>query len=248
MRDVTPRSRSSGESAPTGRSCSSANSETWAYNMFRIWSKSSSASKSGSSVPGCSPFPCVIACSAVLELSPFTAADRRLEGKSRVPGEIDPGVLRHFGDIGVDHRPAHRLCIDGREMRLRQELAYDLGGLAGVDEIIDDQHALAPTAADADDVARNVLEHLELALAGVIVARHADRLDQADVEFARDDRGRDQAAAGHADDRLERAGAGEPPDQRPCVAVELVPGDGKGLLRLQLLRLRLLKRLRHELR
>ena len=46
-------------------------------------------------------------------------ADRRLEGQPHIPREVDPGVLRHLGDEGVDQRPAHRLGIDGREMRLR---------------------------------------------------------------------------------------------------------------------------------
>src|SRR6202021_1916676 len=42
-------------------------------------------------------------------------ADRRLEGKAGIPGKVDPGVLRHFGDKGVDHRPSHRLGVDGGE-------------------------------------------------------------------------------------------------------------------------------------
>src|SRR5262245_7891666 len=173
----------------------------------------------------------------------FAVPDRRLEGKSRVPGKIDPGVLRYFGDERVDHGSAHGLGVDGREMRLGQHLAHYRGGLAGIDEIIDDQHALAAPAADADDAARHVLEHLEFALRDVVVARDAHRLDQPDAEFARDDRGGHQAAAGYADDRLERAGAGEPPGERARIAMELIPRDRKGLLRL---RLRLLERLRHR--
>src|SRR5262249_57197495 len=109
------------------------------------------------------------------------------------------------------------------------------GGFGGIDEIIDDQHALAPPAADADDAARHVLEHLEFALRDVIVARDAHRLDQPDAELARDDRGGPQAAAGYADDRLERARAGEPPPERARIAMELIPPDPKGLLRLRLL-------------
>src|SRR5262245_38604797 len=133
-------------------------------------------------------------------------------------------------------------------MRLGQHLAHYRGGLAGIDEVIDDQHALAAPAADADDTARHVLEHLELALRDVVVARHAYRLDQPDAELARDDRGGHQTAAGYADDRLERAGASEPPRERARITMKLVPRDRKGFLRLRLrLRLRLLERLRHRI-
>ena len=78
-----------------------------------------------------------------------------------VPGKIDPGVLRHLGDEGVDHRPAHRLGVDGGEMRLRQDVAHDLGGLAGVDQVVDDQHALPAPAAELDDRVGHALEHAE---------------------------------------------------------------------------------------
>ena len=74
--------------------------------------------------------------------------DRRLKGQARVPGEINPGVLRDFGDESVDHRPALRLGVDRREMRLRQQRAHHLRGRAGVDEIVDDQHLLARARED----------------------------------------------------------------------------------------------------
>src|SRR5262249_61675120 len=48
----------------------------------------------------------------------FTVPNRRLEGEPGVPGKIDPGVLRYFGDECVDHGSAHGLGVDGREMRL----------------------------------------------------------------------------------------------------------------------------------
>src|SRR5262249_36051281 len=100
-------------------------------------------------------------------------ADRRLERQSGVPREEDPGVLRDLGDEGVDHRPAHRLGIDGGEMRLRQNLAHHFCGLAGVDQVVDDQHALPAAAAEADDVVGDRLENAHLALLGVIIAPHA---------------------------------------------------------------------------
>ena len=103
-------------------------------------------------------------------------------------------------------------------------LAHDARGLAGVDEVVDDQHALALAAHRATS-APTPLSTVELALVRVVViAGDADRLDQADVEFARDDRRRHQAAAGDADDRLERPRLVQPPGQRARVAVELVPG------------------------
>src|ERR1051325_4895296 len=82
-------------------------------------------------------------------------ADRRQERKPGVPGKIDPGVLRYLGDEGVDQRPAHRLGVDGCEMRAGQQLAHHLRGLSGVDQVVDDQHALA---AALHDIARHRLD------------------------------------------------------------------------------------------
>src|SRR5581483_4113925 len=65
-------------------------------------------------------------------------ADRRLKRKSGVPRKIDPGILRHLGDEGVDQRPAHGLGIDSGEMRRRQQIPYDARGLARIDQIVDD--------------------------------------------------------------------------------------------------------------
>ena len=55
-------------------------------------------------------------------------------------GKKDPGVLGHFGDEGVDQRPAHGLRIDRGEMGVGQEVAHHLRRLAGIDEVVDDQH------------------------------------------------------------------------------------------------------------
>jgi hypothetical protein len=80
-------------------------------------------------------------------------------------------------------------------MRLRQDVAHDLRGLAGVDEVVDDEHA-APVPSRRALHRRDVLQHAELALVLVVViARDADGLDQADAELARDDRGRHEPAA-----------------------------------------------------
>src|SRR5215469_16347258 len=111
-----------------------------------------------------------------LALLQSSVPDRWLEGKPGVPGKIYPGVLRYLGNERVDHGSAHGLGVDRREMRLGQHLAHHLCGSAGIDEIIDDQHAFAAPAADADDVACDVLEHVELTLRDVVVARDAHRL------------------------------------------------------------------------
>src|SRR4030095_2412353 len=96
------------------------------------------------------------------------------------------------------------------------------------------QHALAAPAADADDALCHVLEHVELALRDVVVARDAHRLDQPDAELAGHDGGGHKAAPRHADNRRERPGTGQPPRQRARIAMELIPRDRKRLLRLWL--------------
>src|SRR2546422_2061061 len=160
-------------------------------------------------------------------------ADRRLEREPGFPGKIDPGVLRHFRDEGVDQRPAHRLGIDGGEMRLRQQAAHDARRAAGVDEIVDDHDAAALAAGKRDDALGWWFEHFELALlARLAVARHAHGLDDPQIELARDDRGRHQAAARDAHNRLERPHVDEPPGERPGIAMERVPGDRKDFLEL----------------
>ncbi len=150
-------------------------------------------------------------------------ADRRLERQAGVPGEEDPGVLRHLGDVAVDQRAAHRLGVDGREMRRRHQIAHHAGGLAGVDEIVDDQDALAGAAADLENVRRHCFQDLDRALVLVIVAGDADRIDHTHAEFAGNHGGGDQAAAGDRHDGLERAGVVQPPGQRAGIAMELIP-------------------------
>ena len=65
-----------------------------------------------------------------------------------VPGKVNPGILRHFGDERVDQRAPQRLGVDRRKMGIRQHAAHQPGGLAGIDEVIDDQKALAGAAAE----------------------------------------------------------------------------------------------------
>ena len=65
---------------------------------------------------------------------------------------MDPGVLRHFRNVGIDQRTPLWLGVDGGEMGVRQQRAHQPAGLAGVDEIVDDQQALASAAAELCDV------------------------------------------------------------------------------------------------
>ncbi len=70
------------------------------------------------------------------------------QGK-KIQVSCDTSVMK----VSTIGRPM-RLGVDGGEMRLRQNVAHELGGLAGVDQIVDDQHALAAPATDRDDIAR----------------------------------------------------------------------------------------------
>jgi hypothetical protein len=73
------------------------------------------------------------------------------------------------------------LGIDGGEMRLGVERAHQFQRLAGVDQVVDDQHALAI----AHDLGLRGLEHVGFGLRLLVVAFHADRIDHADVQLAR---------------------------------------------------------------
>ena len=161
--------------------------------------------------------------------------DRGLEHEPHVPWKVDPGVLAHLGDEGVDQRPPGGFGVHGRVMAFGHHLADQPRGLAGVDQVVDHQDRRALPAGKIDDRAADRLQHLEAALLPVVVVGgDADRLDQTNAELARDDRRRHQPAARDADDRLPRALPGKPPRQRAGIAVELVPGDRKRLVRARL--------------
>jgi hypothetical protein len=109
-------------------------------------------------------------------------------------------------------------------MGLGHHLSQHDRGLAGVDEVVDDQPALA--LADLGD---DALEGARLALVHVVVAADAGGIDQPDLELAGDDRRGDEAAAGDRDDALPGAAVGQPPGQRLGVAVQLLPRHGEVL-------------------
>src|SRR4029079_7633771 len=160
-----------------------------------------------------------------------TLADRWLEGEARIPREIDPRVLRHLRYESVDQWPAHGLRIDRGEMRLRQHVAHNARRFAGVDEVVDDEHAL-PLRLQVLHLGRDALEDLDLPLIVVVaVAQHGDRFDHPHVQLARDDGCGNKPTARDADDCLERPGLVQAPCERARVAVKLVPRNGKDLLR-----------------
>ena len=60
-----------------------------------------------------------------------------------VPRKEDPGVLADLGHIGLDHRLALGLGINGAEMRLGIHIADQFQGAAGIDQVVDDQNSFA---------------------------------------------------------------------------------------------------------
>ncbi len=108
-------------------------------------------------------------------------------------------------------------------MRVRHHVADQPTGLAGIDEVVDNQEPLAGAAAEFGGGLGNALQNLKLALLVMIVAGDADGIDHAHTEFARHDRGRHQATAGDGDDCVKRPDLVEPPGQRPAIPVKLVP-------------------------
>ena len=84
-------------------------------------------------------------------------------------------------------------------MRVRHHRAHQSPGLAGVDEVVDDQEPLAGAAAELCHLGPKRPSAPEVALLVVVVACDADGIDDANAEFARDDRRRHQPAAGDRD-------------------------------------------------
>src|SRR5688572_13086407 len=153
-----------------------------------------------------------------------TILDRGGELVFDVPGEVNPLGLLELLDEAVDDRPAGGLRVEAGEMRLGQELAHGLRGLAGVDQVVDQQVAVAG-AAHALENLDAVLLLLSRAGLACAVAGDADGVDQADVELARDQRCGHQAAARHGDDALPRAFLVQELGEVARIAVQLYPGD-----------------------
>ena len=99
-------------------------------------------------------------------------------------------------------------------MCLGQHLPDEAAGLPGVDQVVDDQPAGA--------AALDPLQHARLALVLLVIGRHADGVDQPQLELARDDLRRDQAAARDRHDALPGAALRQAPGQRPGVPVQLI--------------------------
>src|SRR5690606_11020162 len=96
------------------------------------------------------------------------------------------------------------------------------GSCAGIHQIVDDQPAFAITL--------YTLEYPVLSLGPVVIACHADGIDQADFEFPRDDRRRHQPAPDDGNDSIVGAIRHEAPGQGLGVAMQFPPGYGKGLV------------------
>ena len=142
-----------------------------------------------------------------------------------VPREENPRVLADPGDEGIHHRLTLWLGVDGGVVGFWVEAAHHLKRSATVDEVIDDQNAFAVIA---HQLSIRGFQDDRFSLGLVVVGFHADRIDDADVQFPRNDAGRDHAAAGDGDDGFPsairfRAPFVQPPRQRPAVAVHLVP-------------------------
>ncbi len=123
-----------------------------------------------------------------------------------------------FGDVGVDNGPAGGLGVDGGEVGFGEHVADDAAGSTCVHQVVDDHPAFA--------VAFDTFEDIGIALVLVIVGRDANGVDETDVEFAGDDMGRHEAAAGDGDDALPGGFFGESPGEGAGVAVQLVPAYG----------------------
>ena len=114
-------------------------------------------------------------------------------------------------------------------MRFWQHLAHQLGGGAGVDQVVDNED-LRPVI-ELGDLGSDGLEDLKPALRLVVViGGDAHRLDHPDLELSRDDRRRNETAAGDGDDGVEGACRREPPRQGARIPVELVPRNREGLV------------------
>src|SRR6516225_4120231 len=136
--------------------------------------------------------------------------DWRLKREPGVPREVDPGILRHLGDEGIDERTPHRLGVDGGEMRSRQQSPHHLPGPARVNEIVYNQHPASLPVPACKDALRDPFEHFEFALlGGIAITLDADCLDDSQVEFTCHNGGRDKATACDANDRVKRTRIGQ---------------------------------------
>jgi len=109
-------------------------------------------------------------------------------------------------------------------MGLGKQLAHNPGGFSRIHEIVDEQVTFA--------VSLHPLQHLDVlpdlggaTLGGARIAGDADRVDQPDVELARHECCRDQAASGYGDDALPGPLSMELFGQEPRVAVQFDPGN-----------------------
>ena len=107
-------------------------------------------------------------------------------------------------------------------MRRWQQGANRAGRAARIDQIVDDQGIGA--------VVLNRFEKAGLAAILMVVGDDADRIYQPHLQLASHDAGRHHAAARHRDDPPPGAQFGQTPGQSLGIAMQLIPGDRKGLV------------------
>src|ERR1700730_25867 len=152
--------------------------------------------------------------------------NRCLETQAKIPGEIDPCVLRNLGNESIDDWATERFCIDGRDMSLWQGRPNKFYRRARVGEIIDNEETLSALTCS---LWQNTFQNHDFFLSlHSGIAHDADRVDDPHIELARNNCCRHQPApcdrhhGGKSPDR------GEPPGERPGIAMELVPRDMEG--------------------
>ena len=141
-----------------------------------------------------------------------------------VPGEVDPLVLAEFLDTQVDDLAAHRFGVERGEIGLGQQFADHARGVAGVDQIVDQQIAFAVVVDALEDLYRRA-GILRTFFHRFVVTGRADGIQEADFQFASDQRGRNHAATGDGDDALERTFLHQRVAEQARVAVQFGPGD-----------------------
>ena len=141
-----------------------------------------------------------------------------------IPGEIDPLVLIELFDAQIDHLASLRLGVEGRKVGLGQQLADDAGGVAGIDQVVDQQKTFA-IVLDAFEDPDLLALGLRRVVVGRLIARSADRIDQTDFQLAGNQRRRNQAATRDRDDALERPLLQQLMAEQTRVAMQLRPRD-----------------------
>ncbi len=129
-------------------------------------------------------------------------------------------MLLEVAGVVMHQRLALGFGVDGDQGRGGELLTYQARGAPGIDQVVDDEQALA--------IALDALEHLHVTLPGVIIAGQAKGIDPAHLQLAGEDGTGHEAAAGDADQPAPTTATGiteQLPGQIAGVAVELIPAE-----------------------